>query len=516
MKAIGRLTIALAVVGIAAVPARGQDRDKPDVGRRSELVRLGDMSGKTVHTKDIKTEWGTVKDVVVDLQRGRAVFAAVARKDDADRIVAVPVNKFRIARSADGKKVDSLWIEDEKAFADAPTATKDEWGKTEDRMLLGRLAAKEGGESLARASVAKKASVHDANGDRIGEIDEIMVNLENSRLLALVGMGGVLGIGERRHVVPWEILRVRESKKEGPASFTLNVPKDRLEKGPVLNKDEENRLSDPAWVAGLYEHYQHAPLGAGQRDAFRCVMAEEFLGTDVASASKPDDEFGSVEGLAIVPHTGQVAYVALDVDGKLYAVPLDAFKVTLDKKDVKRIVLDADKSMFKGKQPFDKDRWPDRADASWKSAGADRVEPREGDGRSHEGMAPMVLRSSDILDANVKDARRVTFGEIEDFVLDLDSSQVLYACVGSGGFLGIGETNYCVPWKALKWAGDKDKFFTVNADRKTLERSVEFDEKRFSDQNYVRSIYGVYGMEFEPKKFSDKKMDPSYDRKTQP
>ena len=127
----------------------------------------------------------------------------------------------------------------------------------------------------------------------------------------------------------------------------------------------------------------------------------------------------------------------------------------------------------------------------------------------------MVLRSSDVLDAEVKDSRRVTFGEVEDFVVDFDAGRVAYVAVGTGGFLGIGESQVAIPWTAMKWSGEKDKFFTVNADRKTLERSVEFDEKRFSDPNYIRSIYSVYGLEFD-KKMIDKKMDPGYDRRTQP
>ncbi|HEX7899475.1 MAG TPA: PRC-barrel domain-containing protein [Planctomycetota bacterium] len=496
MKAIGKLTLAVAVLAVAAVPVTGQDKDK-----RLEVVRLGDLAGKAIHYKDLKAEIGTVKDVVVDLQRGRAVFAAVARKEDPDRIVAVPLGKFRVARSADGKKLDALRIEDDKLLAEAPSATKDEWDK-DNRAVMARLASKEGAESLVRASKVKKASVVDPAGERIGEIDEVMVNLENSRLLALVGVGGVLGVGERRHVVPWEILRIREAKKDGVASFTLNVPRDRLEKGPILGTDEENRLADPTWVAGLYEHYQYGPLG-GEREAFRCARADAFIGAEVASAAKPDDEFGSIEALAIVPHTGQIAYVAFDVGGKLYAVPLGAFKVTLEKNDVKKVLIDADKTAFKGMRAFDKDRWPDHADPSWKTG--DREE-------SGEAASPMVLRSADVLDAGVKDSRRVTFGEIEDFVLDLDHAKVLYVCVGSGGFLGIGETLYAIPWKAMKWAGDKDKFFTVNTDRKTLERSVEFDEKRLNDPNYIRSIYAVYGLEFDPKKMTDKKAEP----KTQP
>lgn len=489
MKGIGTLALAV-TVAIGAVPARGQEQDKADI------VRLGDLTGKTVWLKEGKAEAGTVKDVVVDLQRGRAVFAAVAPKDTDDRIVAVPLNKLAVVRGGDKASIEALRLKDDKGFADYPSATQDEWDKKEDRALLGRLGGKDdAGESLVRADFVKKAGVVDARGDRIGEVDEIMVNLANSRLLALVGVGGVLGVGERRHVVPWEILRPREYKKEGPASFTMNVPKDRLEKGPVLGRDEENRLSDPKWVAGLYEHYQYGPLGA-ERERSRMTTAERLIGIDVASAAKPDDDLGSIEALAIVPHTGRIAYVAFDYDGKLYAIPLDAFRFSFDKDgDDVKAVLDANKDTFKTKAAFDKDRWPERADESWMAAGGERKARQEAERR--EGMAPLILRSEDVLDTDVRDSRRVTFGEIEDFAVDLDAGQVAFAVVGSGGFLGIGETMYAIPWKAMAWAGDKDKFFTVNADRKTLERSVEFDAKRLRDPAYVRSIFGVYGLEFE-------------------
>lgn len=497
MKAIGRILIATAV-GLAAVPAVAQDKERVEPGKRAELIRLADLSGHTVYLKDGKTEIGKVKDVVVDVNRGRAVYAAVAPKNDTSKIVGVPVTKFKVKRTDDGKKIEAFWLENEKDFANAPGATQDEWDRTDDRMVMGRLAGKsEGVDGMARADYLKKASVVDARGERIGEVDEIMVNLDNGRMLALVGVGGVLGVGERRHVVPWEILRTREYKKEGPASFTLNVPKDRLEKGPVLGKDEENRLSDPAWVAGLYEHYQYGPLGGDRAAAPRVVTAENLIGLDVMNANKPDDDIGSIEGLAIVPHTGQIAYVAFDHDGKLYAIPLDAFKFTFDDKKVKA-ALDADKASFASKAHFKSDRWPDRADGAWMKDGAkDDLDRRD-------GVAPLVLRSSDVLDADVKDARRVSFGEIEDFLVDLDGRRVAFVAVGSGGFLGIGETMYAIPWKAMSWAGDKDKFFTVNADRKTLERSVHYDEKRFTDAGYCKSVCAIYGLECPPAKGVDK------------
>jgi sporulation protein YlmC with PRC-barrel domain len=507
MKAIGGLVAALAA--LAAV-AQERDPNRPELDKRADLIRMSDFIGKNVVLMDGTTEVGEVKDVVIDYQRGRAIFAAVAPKDDKNRIVAVPVNKFRVWRKDDGKNIEGLRIEDTKVFADAPHATPEEWDRKDDRAVWGRLAGKgENVEGLARADYLKKASIVDARGERIGEIDAIILNLENARLLALVGVGGVLGVGEKHHVVPWEILRAREFKKEGPGSFTLNVPKEKLEKGPTVKADEVNRLSDPKWLSGVYEHYQYGPLGAGERDRLRVVTAERFLGLDVASAAKPDDEIGSIEGIAVVPHTGKVAYVAFDHEGKLYAVPMEAFKFNWDDDKDLKVTLDATKDSFRGKAPFNEDRWPDRADDSWLGSGARPKDAVPDANRRDGAMAPMILRSRDILDADVKDARRVTFGEIEDFAVDVDSATILFAAVASGGFLGIGETYYAVPWKALSWAGDKDKFFTVNADRKTLERSVEFEAKKVHDPNYIRSVYNVYGLEFERPKAGDRANEKS-------
>src|SRR5688572_28354726 len=190
MKAIGRLAL-------AGIPARAQEKSSPG---KVEIVRLSDMMGKEILAKDRKTELGTVKDVVIDVQRGRAVFAAVARKEDPSRIIAVPSSKLRGVWDDDGKSIKALTIDDDRFLAEAPGVTKEEWDQQENQALLGRLASKEGGASLARASQTKKATVVDVADERIGEIDGIMVNLENSRLLALVGVGGVLGVGERRYV----------------------------------------------------------------------------------------------------------------------------------------------------------------------------------------------------------------------------------------------------------------------------------------------------------------------------
>jgi sporulation protein YlmC with PRC-barrel domain len=46
-------------------------------------------------------------------------------------------------------------------------------------------------------------------------------------------------------------------------------------------------------------------------------------------------------------------------------------------------------------------------------------------------------------------------GHVEDIVLDKQSDSIMFAALGSGGVLGIGESFYPVPWSLLTF--DKDK-----------------------------------------------------------
>ena len=46
-------------------------------------------------------------------------------------------------------------------------------------------------------------------------------------------------------------------------------------------------------------------------------------------------------------------------------------------------------------------------------------------------------------------------GHVEDVVLDKQSNRIMFAALGIGGFLGIGEKFHPVPWSVLDY--DKDK-----------------------------------------------------------
>ena len=60
-----------------------------------------------------------------------------------------------------------------------------------------------------------------------------------------------------------------------------------------------------------------------------------------------------------------------------------------------------------------------------------------------------AIRAKIVIGTNVKDTAGHKIGEVEDVVLDKDSNNVMFAVVGFGGFLGIGEKYHPLPWSAL-------------------------------------------------------------------
>jgi sporulation protein YlmC with PRC-barrel domain len=60
-------------------------------------------------------------------------------------------------------------------------------------------------------------------------------------------------------------------------------------------------------------------------------------------------------------------------------------------------------------------------------------------------------------------------GKIEDIVLDLSSGRVAYAVLSFGGFLGIGDKLFAVPWGAMKLDSDRKRFI-LDVQKETLQK----------------------------------------------
>lgn len=102
-----------------------------------------------------------------------------------------------------------------------------------------------------------------------------------------------------------------------------------------------------------------------------------------------------------------------------------------------------------------------------------------------------AIRAKRVIGTAVKDTSGTTIGKVEDIMLDKQSSNIMYAVVGFGGFLGMGEKFHPVPWSQLDYHKDdgayvvpytKDQLKAAPAD--SLDALTRDDGMAFRDQAY--------------------------------
>lgn len=69
-----------------------------------------------------------------------------------------------------------------------------------------------------------------------------------------------------------------------------------------------------------------------------------------------------------------------------------------------------------------------------------------------------AIRARKVIGTPVKNTNGERVGEIEDLVLDKLSERIMFAIVGMGGFLGIGEKYHPLPWNALHFDEGADAY----------------------------------------------------------
>lgn len=69
-----------------------------------------------------------------------------------------------------------------------------------------------------------------------------------------------------------------------------------------------------------------------------------------------------------------------------------------------------------------------------------------------------AIRASRVVGTSVYNIQGEKIGEVEDIVLDKNSSRIMFGVLGFGGFLGIGEKFHPVPWSMLDYNEDKSGY----------------------------------------------------------
>ncbi|MGV3485698.1 MAG: PRC-barrel domain-containing protein [Planctomycetaceae bacterium] len=113
-----------------------------------------------------------------------------------------------------------------------------------------------------------------------------------------------------------------------------------------------------------------------------------------------------------------------------------------------------------------------------------------------------TFRASELIGTNLQNDQGQSVGEINDLVMDASSGRVRYVAVTYGGFLGVGDKLFAVPFEAFKVRQDPDDaddyVLVLNVTQQQLKGAQGFDEDNWpdmADANWARELDQRYNVQ---------------------
>jgi len=116
-------------------------------------------------------------------------------------------------------------------------------------------------------------------------------------------------------------------------------------------------------------------------------------------------------------------------------------------------------------------------------------------GAPRGGPGPELMGAETLVGNDVFNQKGEKLGDIKEVMLDMRSGRVAYAVLSFGGFLGVGEKLFAVPWTALT-LDTATHNFTLNVDKDRLKTAPGFDKDHWpnmADATWAQSIHTYYG-----------------------
>jgi sporulation protein YlmC with PRC-barrel domain len=108
-----------------------------------------------------------------------------------------------------------------------------------------------------------------------------------------------------------------------------------------------------------------------------------------------------------------------------------------------------------------------------------------------------VLSADSLKNTRVRNPDGEDLGKIEELMFDQGSGKIAYAVLSFGGFLGMGDKLFALPWEALSLDFDREEA-VLPVNKEVLENAPGFDKDHwpdFADPTLNRQIHDHYGME---------------------
>lgn len=109
------------------------------------------------------------------------------------------------------------------------------------------------------------------------------------------------------------------------------------------------------------------------------------------------------------------------------------------------------------------------------------------------------IKASTIIGTQVVDPKGNSLGDIKEIVIDPRTGKVAYAVVSFGGFLGLGEKLFAIPFSAFEYKVTKSDLvaseYVLNISRERLQAAPGFDADHWPlmrDEKWHRDLHTYY------------------------
>lgn len=111
--------------------------------------------------------------------------------------------------------------------------------------------------------------------------------------------------------------------------------------------------------------------------------------------------------------------------------------------------------------------------------------------------SPVVLSAGTIAGDKVVNPQGQDLGKIQELMLDVHNGRIAYAVLSFGGFLGMGNKLFAIPWEMLTLDAPNHAF-VLDIDKEQLENAQGFDKDNwpdFADESLHQTYYRQWNRE---------------------
>jgi sporulation protein YlmC with PRC-barrel domain len=110
------------------------------------------------------------------------------------------------------------------------------------------------------------------------------------------------------------------------------------------------------------------------------------------------------------------------------------------------------------------------------------------------GPGPQLMTAATLTGDKVVNRAGELLGLVEEIMLDVGRGRIAYAVMGTGGFLGVGEKLFAIPWHALTLDTDHH-CFVLDVAKEHFEHAPGFDKEHWpsmAGEEWHREVHGHY------------------------